>query len=334
MRAAPSSSCEGRRGAGGEEDRVAGLGADRVGQAGQVRLGEVLGHRAARLAGLRVEHDVGQAAGAARLGPVLPAVELLAGLRRAAGHDDRADVFGLEHAELGALEVGGQLVQLDGVAQVGLVGAVAVHRVVVGDARQRRRQLVAGQLAPQRADDRLAELDDVVLGHEGHLDVELGELGLAVGAEVLVAVAARDLVVALHAGHHQQLLEQLGRLRQRVPGAGLKPNGDKEVARALGRRPGQRRGLDLEELALAQHLAGDGVGPRAQPDRLGLVVAAQVKVAVAQARLLADGDVLVDREGQRRGLGKHLKVGDGDLDRAGGQLGVLVALRPRARRCR
>ena len=51
---------------------------------------------------------------------------------------------------------------------------------------------------------------------ERHLDVDLGELGLAVGAQVLVAEAARDLVVALDAGDHQQLLEELRRLRQRV----------------------------------------------------------------------------------------------------------------------
>ena len=41
------------------------------------------------------------------------------------------------------------------------------------------------------------------------LDIELGELGLTVGAEVLVAVAACHLVVAFHAGNLQQLLEQL-----------------------------------------------------------------------------------------------------------------------------
>ena len=44
--------------------------------------------------------------------------------------------------------------------------------------------------------------------------------GLAVGAQVLVAETARDLVVAVHAGHHQQLLEQLRRLRQGVELAG------------------------------------------------------------------------------------------------------------------
>ena len=220
------------------------------------------------LAGLGVEHDVRQAAGAARLGPVLPAVELLAGLRRAAGHDHRADVpAGVdragEHPELGAAQVVGELDQLDAVAQVGLVGAVAVHRVVPGDPRDRRgdrRSRPARPTAPPTISS--PSVDDVVLGDERHLDVELGELGLPVGAEVLVAVAAGDLVVALHAGHHQQLLEQLRGLRQGVPGAGLQADRHQEVAGALGGRPGQRRRLDLVEVAGVQHLAGDLVGPR------------------------------------------------------------------------
>ncbi len=92
-----------------------------------------------------------------------------------------------------------------------------------------------------------------------HLDVELGELRLAVGAEVLVAVAAGDLVVALHAGHHEQLLEQLRALRQGVPGARCEAGRHEEVAGALGRRAGQRRGLDLDEVAGAEHRAGGGV---------------------------------------------------------------------------
>ena len=105
------------------------------------------------------------------------------------------------------------------------------------------------QLAPQPADHGLADRDDVVLVDERHLDVELGELRLPVGPEVLVAEAAHDLVVALHAGDHQQLLEQLRRLRQRVPVAGLQPHRHQEVARALGRRAGEVGRLDLEEAA-------------------------------------------------------------------------------------
>ena len=49
---------------------------------------------------------------------------------------------------------------------------------------------------------------------------------------------------------------------------------------------------------------------------------AQVEVAVAQAGLLADLGVPLDREGQHVGRGEHLDGVDRHLDRAGRQLGV------------
>src|SRR5690606_16687705 len=98
----------GAAGAGGEEDRVAGGGADLGGQAGGLLLGQVLGDRAAERAVFLDEH-VGQALGAPAARPLLPAVELLAGLGGAAGHDDRAHVLGLEDAEVRAGEVVGHV---------------------------------------------------------------------------------------------------------------------------------------------------------------------------------------------------------------------------------
>ena len=231
------------------------------------------------------DQDVGEPAVAALLGELLPGVELASRLRRPARHDDGADVGRLEDAERGVLEVVGALDQLEVQAQVGLVRAVAAHGVGVGHALDRRRDVVADQL-PQRDEHGLGHLDDVVLVDEAHLDVELGELGLPVGAEVLVAVAARDLEVLLHAGHHEQLLEQLRRLRQRVPAARTQAGRHEEVARALGRRAGQRRRLDLEEAALVQGLAGGAVDVAAQLDRRGGAGPAQVEVAVLQPRLL------------------------------------------------
>ena len=68
---------------------------------------------------------------------------------------------------------------------------------------------------------------------EAHLRVELHELELPVGAQVLVAQAAGDLVVAVEAADHQQLLEQLRALRQRVELARRQPRRHHEVARAL-----------------------------------------------------------------------------------------------------
>jgi len=58
---------------------------------------------------------------------------------------------------------------------------------------------------------------------------------------------------------------------------------------------------------LAEHLAGGGVDAAAQANRLRGTRPTQVQVAVAQARLLADGEAVVDLERQRgRGV-EHLE---------------------------
>ena len=59
--------------------------------------------------------------------------------------------------------------------------------------------------------------------------------------------------------------------------------------------------------------------------------AAQVEVAVLEPGLLADGDPLVDLERQRRRRVEHLDERGDDLDLAGGQVGVDVALGARGR---
>src|SRR5690606_38378967 len=131
--------------------------------------------------------------------------------------------------------------------------------------------------------------------------------------------------------HHQQLLEQLRALGQCVPAPGLQARRHQEVAGALGGRAGQRRGLDLDERVLVEHVAGDLVDLAAQPQGGPRARTPQVEVAVPQPGLLADVDVVADRERQRGGGAEHLEAvlrclrsGQLDLDRAGGDLGVDV----------
>jgi hypothetical protein len=71
------------------------------------------------------------------------------------------------------------------------------------------------------------------------------------------------------------------------------------------------------------HRAHDRV---AQEHRLAHPVAAQVDHAVAQAQRLVDRAVLVDRERRRVGLGELLDAADVDLDLAGREVRVDVAL--------
>lgn len=94
-------------------------------------------------------------------------------------------------------------------------------------------------------------------GDKGHLEVDLGELGLAVAAAVLVAEAAGELVVAVDgAGADEELLWLLRGLGEGVEegllvrgggsGSGV-TCGDEELACALGGGLEEDGGLDLLE---------------------------------------------------------------------------------------
>ena len=151
----------------------------------------------------------------------------------------------------------------------------------------------------------------VVLVDEAHLEVELGELGLAVAAQVLVAEAAGDLEVAVDAGDHQQLLELLRALRQGVDAARLEARRDDEVAGALRRRLDERRRLDLDEAVRVVDLADGLDHAAAEQQAVGHRLAADVEVAVLEAEALVDRGVrLVDVEGRRLRLGQDRRPRD------------------------
>ena len=233
-----------------------------------------------------------------------------------------------ERVELGAREHLGELDQLHAEAEVGLVGAVAIHGLVPGDLRDRARSLAGHPLGG--VEHRLGDGGEhVVLVDEAHLGVELHELVLAVGAEVLVAEAAGDLEVALDAAHHQQLLVELRRLRQGVEAARLLARRHQELACPLRRRGHQHRRLDLGE-ALALHGAADGAVDVGTHLQVALhPIATEVEVAVAEAYGLVDvGSPGVDREGRRLGDAQDLDGAVAHLDLTGGHGRVDRLARP------
>ena len=96
--------------------------------------------------------------------------------------------------------------------RIRLVTSIPVHGFLKTDAGQRQRNLDA--------------LECKNLGHhyfnhreqgfapwEGHFNIDLCELRLAVGAQVLIAKALHDLEIFFETGNHQNLFEQLRRLR-------------------------------------------------------------------------------------------------------------------------
>ena len=169
----------------------------------------------------------------------------------------------------------------------------------------------------------LEVVQDIFLLHEGHFAVDLGEFRLPVRAEVLVAEAADDLEVAVIAGHHQQLLEGLGALREGVELARIHAGRDHEVAGAFRRGLDQVRGLDLHEALGVQEVAdlvGHAVPERERPAER---TAAEVQVAVFHPDVVAAVGFVLDGEGRGDGLVQDGDGGHLDLDVAGGHLAVL-----------
>ena len=240
---------------GAEEDHVAVLRAGAREDFGERRVVQVLDDRRLQAfapLGDVVDLDPGQALGAVDLDELGVAVDLAPAHLAAARHAQRHDAAALglrrrrEDLEVDVGHDVGELGQLELDAQVGLVGAVAAHRLLVGHHRKRR-QLDADRVLDGAPDHRFEHRPDLFLVEERGLDVDLGELGLAIGAQVLVAEALGDLVVAVEAGDHQQLLEELRALRQREEHAVVDAARHEVVARAFGRALGEHRRLDVDE---------------------------------------------------------------------------------------
>ena len=169
---------------------------------------------------------------------------------------------------------------------------------------------------------RLDRGEHVFLRHERHFEIELIELARrAVGAARLVAKARRDLEIAVEARDHQQLLELLRRLRQRVELARMQP-----ARHVIGARPrasrGQDRRLELGEALLDHAPADRGDDLRAQHDVRMHMLAPQIEEAIGEPHVLGIVGVAVDRERQRLGDRLHRQFGDHQLDLAGRQLRI------------
>ena len=294
---------------GGEEERLAVLAAER----GELGLREELGDRRADLAA--VEDEVGEPLCPPLLRELLELRELAAAVRLRDAEEAHRLGAG-EDAELGAARRLGRVLHLELEARVRLVGAEAAVGLLERHPRERRRDLEPEALAPDPGEHLLHQREQELLVRERHLDVELGDLLDAVGAEILVPEADRDLVVAVEPGDHRQLLEDLRALRKRVEAARLEAARNDEVASALGCRLEEDRRLDVEEAGLLHRAADDPDHLRAQADVPLELVAAEVEPAIAQAQRLVDV-LLVELEGERGRAADDLERIDLQLDLAG-----------------
>src|SRR5208337_269185 len=208
-----------------------------------------------------------------------------------------------------------------GQAQVGLVDAVLAHGFVKVHALEGRFDLVPGGFE-SRGKKALDHFPNAFGLRVGHFQIDLGEFGLAVGAQIFVAEAAHDLEILIEARDHQDLLEQLRRLRQGVEHSRLDAAGDEIVARAFGRGAGHERGFDFEE-ALRGEIVADGQRHFMPQFDVELhSVAAQVDVTIFQAHLFVRQHRVRGQKGQRLRYVQNAQFFHYQFDFAGRNIGV------------
>ena len=137
---------------------------------------------------------------------------------RTAGHIDGADRFASEGRKVGFHEHVADIDDFQRVAQVGLVGAVFQHAFRIGYfAEGRGRYPLIGEFGKRFIQDFFRHGKHILLRGERHFKVELVKLaGRPVGPRILVPEAGGYLEILVKPRYHEQLLENLGRLWQRI----------------------------------------------------------------------------------------------------------------------
>ncbi len=168
-------------------------------------------------------------------------------------------------------------------------------------------------------------IEDVFLLHECHFAVYLGELRLAVGAQVFVAKAPHNLKIPVVTGNHQQLLESLRRLREGIKFSRIHAAWHNEIACTFGGGLDEVRRFNFQKFLFVQ-VCTRGDGEFVAQDEFFLHgIAAQVQVAVLHAQFVSSIRVIVDGERWRFACVEQFEFFNDYLDITGGEFCIFVA---------
>ena len=207
-------------------------------------------------------------------------------------------------AKQGVVAVGknrADILQFNSEARIRLVASVAIHRFFETHTGERQRDLDI--FTPENfSHQTFHQREEAFLLGKRHLDVQLGEFGLTVRTEIFVAKTAHHLKVLLESGHHQELLEQLRRLRQRIELSVGQPARHQIIAGSFGRRFGQVRGLYFPETRTTHVVPNSHHHAVSQMKVLLHLVAPEVQVTVFQSQIFRSRYVVFDRKRHRLSL--------------------------------
>ena len=202
----------------------------------------------------------------------------------------------VEYLEGAALYSFADIFQLHAKAQIRFVAAETIHSIVPGQTLERNLDVLAQRTLEDVVDQAFHELQNLVNLHEGHFHVQLGEFRLTVSTQVLITEAACNLEVTLHASYHEQLLEDLRRLRQCIELAGVYTARNEVVTSALRSGFAQHRSFDFQEMVLVKVVAHELSYFMTQNQVILHFRTTQVQITIFQTQVFVSVNTVFDIE--------------------------------------
>ncbi len=182
----------------------------------------------------------------------------------------------------------GNNLHLDRVAQVGLVRTIPKRSVLIRNLLPRLIDLATTtKLFKNPTNNGLDRIKNILLFYKAHLKVELVEIrGRAICARVFVAETRCNLEIFVKTRDHDQLFELLRGLWQCIEFTGVLARWHKEIARSFRRGCRDNRRLIFAEVLIPHAFAHGRHHVRTQSHVALQLFAAQIEVAILQARFL------------------------------------------------
>ena len=214
-------------------------------------------------------------------------------------------------------------------AEIRLIRSVGFHGFGVANAAERRSRsnVILAVMGKNRREHIFQNCKYILLVRKGHLHIKLVKLArAAVAACILIPEARGNLEIAVKAGGHEQLLELLRCLGQRIEFPRMLACGNQVVARSLRRRRRQDGRGNLQE-AMLQHCFPDCRNDlAAQNDVLFHGRIPQIQIAILQALrfICFTAPVNLKRQLVIPALPQNRNAVGNDFNVAGGLIRVLV----------
>ena len=170
------------------------------------------------------------------------------------------------------------------------------------------------------------ERENFFLRNETGFGVELHKFELTIGTKIFVAKAPSDLVVAIDAANHAQLLEQLRALRKGIKRTWGQAARYDEVARAFWSRRNQHRGFDFDKTLIVHGPSQRGIDLGANTEVALHALGTQIDIAMSEANHFVDLDTIVELERGRLRDIQNFDAAVADLDLAGRHVVVRGAI--------